>query len=94
MQLLVLIVAMLAIARISMLFVNDRLLLGFRQWVIKKWGQESLAAYLIFCNWCMSIWFAIPLMPIAVLFPNKWVLAAFSVPAASLVAGVISKVRE
>jgi hypothetical protein len=93
-QLLVLIVAMLAVSRISMLFVNDKLLLSFRQWVIKKWGQESLAAYLIFCNWCMSIWFAIPIMPIAVLYPNKWVLAVLAIPAASLVAGLVSKVRE
>lgn len=93
MQILSLVLGALAVTRLSMLIVDDRLLLGLRQWVIKKWGEESLPAYLIFCNWCMSIWIALPVMPAAVLWPNKWVISALAIPAASLVAGLLSKVR-
>jgi hypothetical protein len=37
----------------------------------------------------MSMWFAIFIMPVAVLWPNRWVLAAFSIPAGSMVAAII-----
>lgn len=93
MQILSLILGALAVARFSMLFVDDRLLLGLRQWAIKKWGVESLPAYFVLCNWCMSIWIAFLVMPVAALWPNKWVIAALSIPAASLVTGFLSKVR-
>lgn len=93
MQILALIVGALAVTRLSMLIVDDRLTLSFKRWVIGKWGEESLPAYWVFCNWCVSIWFAIPIMPIAALWPNKWVIAALSIPAASLIAGLLSKVR-
>lgn len=94
MLILTLVVAMLAVARLSMLIVDDKLTLRLRQWVVRKWGEESTASYFIHCNWCMSMWFAFPIMPVAVLFPNRWVLAALSIPVASLVAGLLSKARE
>jgi hypothetical protein len=88
------VVAMLAVARLSMLLVDDKLTVAYRQWVVRRWGEESMPSYLVHCNWCTSIWIAALVMPPAVLFPNRWVLAALSVPAASLMAGVIAKVRE
>ena len=94
MQLLVLIVAMLAVARLTILMVDDRLTIRYRQWTVKRWGEESMPAYLSHCHWCTSIWIAAPIMPAAVLFPNRWVLAALSIPVASLVAGLIGKVME
>lgn len=94
MLILTLAVAMLAVARLSMLIVDDKLMLWLRQWVVRKWGEESMPSYFIHCNWCMSMWFAAPIMPVAVLFPNRWMLAALSIPAASLVAGFLGKARE
>ena len=94
MQILVLIVAMLAVSRLSMLFVDDRLLLSVRRFVVNRWGEDSLAAYWIHCNWCLSMAWAILVMPPAILWPNRWVLAILSIPAASLVAGFLSKLRD
>jgi hypothetical protein len=93
-QIIVLIVAMLAVARLSMLIVDDQLLLKFRQRVIKRWGPDSLPSYFVLCPWCVSVWFAAPIMPVAVLWPNRWVLAALAIPAASLVAGFLAKLRK
>jgi hypothetical protein len=80
--------SLLAVTRITRLMVEDRLTLKYRTWVIKKWGEASLAGYFVYCPWCTSIWVALLVMPGAVLFPNKWVIAALAVPAASMVAGL------
>jgi hypothetical protein len=95
---LLLIVGILAVARLSMLIVDDQILLPFRQLVVRKWGEDSWVAYLVHCNWCMSMWLATPLMPVAVLTVTGFtvqgiVLALLSIPTASLAAGLISKVR-
>jgi hypothetical protein len=89
-----LVVAMLAVSRLTMLLVDDKLTVGYRQWVVRKWGEESMISYLVHCPWCTSIWVAIPIMPVAVLLPNVWTIAALSIPAASLVAGLLSKARD
>ena len=86
-------VAALAVARLSMLLTQDQLTLGFRMWVVRKFGEGSKMEYLVHCDWCTSMWLAVPIMPSAVLWPNKWVLAAFAIPAASLIAGLLSKAR-
>ena len=88
-----LVVAMVAVARLSMLLTQDELTIGYRRWVIRRFGAQSKMSYLAHCDWCTSIWLAIPIMPVAVLWPNRWVLAVFSIPAASLVAGLLSKLR-
>ena len=92
------VVAALAVTRLSMLVVDDQLMLRFRQRVVKKWGEDSLPAYLVHCNWCTSMWLAFPLMPAAVLSvagvsTASIVLSLLAIPAASLVAGLLSKVR-
>jgi hypothetical protein len=92
-QIIVLIVAMLAVARLSMLVVDDQILLSFRRWAINVWGQDSPLAYFVLCHWCISVWWAAIVMPVAVFWPNKWVLAVLSIPAASLIAGFMGKLR-
>lgn len=81
-----------------MLVVDDQLMLRFRQWAVKKWGEDSLPAYLVHCNWCTSMWLAFPIMPAAVLTvagisAQSIVLSLLAIPAASLIAGLLSKVR-
>lgn len=89
-----LIVATLAVARLTRLLVDDRITVRYRQWVVKRWGEDSMPSYLVHCPWCTSIWVAAAVMPIAALWPNKWTLAVLSVPMASLVSGCISKRLE
>lgn len=53
---LVLVVLVLAVARVSRLVTTDQITLPLRTWVVNKWGEDGKAAYLIFCPWCVSIW--------------------------------------
>ncbi len=89
-----LVVATLAVARITRLLTEDFLTVGYRRWVVNRWGAESKASYLVHCAWCTSIWVALPIMPIAVLFPGLWTIGILSIPAASLVAGHLQSGKE
>jgi len=84
-----LVVAALAVTRITRLLVADKLMVGYRQWVVKRWGAESMISYLVHCPWCTSIWVALPIMPIAAMFPYNWVIGILAIPAASMVAGCL-----
>jgi uncharacterized protein DUF1360 len=86
-----LILGALTVARLTRLLVADRLTVGWRRWVVNRWGPDSLPSYLAHCPWCMSLWIAIPVMPVAVLFPNKWVIAALAILPASYITGLLAK---
>lgn len=85
-----LIVATLAVARLTRLLVSDKLTVKLRQWVVKRWGADSKPSVLIHCPWCISVWVALPVMPVAALFPNKWVIAVLAIPAAAYVVGFLA----
>lgn len=87
MLIITLVVAALAVARLTRLLTEDRLTVGYRRWVVNKYGEKSLASYLVHCQWCTSMWIATPVMPVAVFFPNHWVLAVLAIPAASYITG-------
>lgn len=84
-----LLIAVLAVARVTRLLVEDRIAVGLRQWVVRRWGEDGKMAYLFHCPWCMSIWVGLVTMPPAAIFPNRWVVAVLAVPAASMVAGLL-----
>lgn len=84
-----LIVATLAVTRITRFLVEDKLMVGYRQWVVKQWGADSLISYLAHCPWCTSFWVALPVMPVATFWPNQWIIAVLAIPAASMVAGCL-----
>jgi uncharacterized protein DUF1360 len=88
------VVAALAVARITRLLVDDQLTISYRQWVNRKWGDSSWQSYLAHCPWCTSIWIALLTMPPAVIWPNKWVIAGLAVPAASMVTGLLLDRKE
>lgn len=81
--------AVLAVARITRLLVEDRLMAGYRRWMVRRFGEDSLSTYLAHCPWCTSIYVALVVMPPAVLWPGRWTLAVLSVPAASMLAGLM-----
>lgn len=89
-----LIVATLAVARITRLFTEDELLVGYRRWVIRRWGEDGKMAYLVHCPWCTSIWVSAPIMPPAILWPSKWLIAALLIPAGSMVTGLLLTKKE
>lgn len=94
MLILSIVVALLAVTRITRLLVEDRLTVGYRQWVVRRWGGESMLGYLVHCPWCTSIYIAIPIMPVAVIWPNRWVIAVLAIPAASYVTGRLLDQKE
>jgi hypothetical protein len=85
-----LVVATLAVARLTRLLTEDRLTAAWRRWAVRKWGTDSLQAYFVHCPWCMSMWIAPPLMVLATLVPSIWVIAVLSIPAASYVTGFLA----
>lgn len=89
-----LLTAVLAVARITRLLVDDRLTVSWRVWIVKRFGADSLASYLIHCPWCMSMWIAIPIMPLAALFPHPWVVGLLAIPAASMITGFVAEVID
>lgn len=91
MLVLTLIVAALAVARITRLLVRDQLTISYRRWVINRWGENGKMGYLVHCPWCTSIWVALPIMPIAVFWPNRWILAILAIPTASMISGLLDR---
>jgi len=89
MLILSLIVGTLAVARITRLLVDDQLTNGYRQWVVRRWGGESMQSYLAHCPWCTGVWISAIIMPVSALLPNIWTVTALSVPAASMVTGLL-----
>lgn len=84
-----LVVAAFAVARVTYFLTEDLLSNGYRRWVINRFGDQSKLAYLAHCPWCTSIWVAVAMMPPAVIWPNRWVIMAYSILAASMVSGLL-----
>lgn len=51
-----LILAALAVARLTRFVTTDRIFLAPRAWIIRRLDRESLLAYLIVCDWCVSVY--------------------------------------
>lgn len=56
MDLITLTVAALVTARITRLVTTDRITQAPRGWALRRLSSESLAAYLIVCDWCASFY--------------------------------------
>ena len=84
-------VAALATARITRLLTDDRLTVAWRQWVVRRFGADSMPSYLVHCPWCMSMWIAPVFMVVAALYPYPWVIGLMAIPAASMITGLISE---
>lgn len=51
-----LLIAALATARITLLITRDRITHAPRRWLLSKLDPEGLAAYLLVCAWCASVY--------------------------------------
>jgi Protein of unknown function (DUF1360). len=89
-----LLVAALAVARVTRFLTDDFLAEGYRRWMVNYYGDQSKMAYLAHCPWCTSVWVAALVMPPAVLWPNQWVIMAYSIPAASMLSGLFIDRKE
>lgn len=46
----------LAVARVTRFVTTDRIFLAPRRWLITRLDREGLMAYLIVCDWCVSVY--------------------------------------
>ena len=85
-----LLIAALATARLTRLVTTDRITQAPRQWLLRRLNSEGLAAYLIVCDWCVSVYTGAAVVGVILLggTPGYWVLAAL---AFSYVAGVLAR---
>jgi hypothetical protein len=88
------VVAVLAATRVTRLLVEDQLTSPYRRWVVARWGPLSWQSDLVHCPWCTGMWVSMAMMPPAVIWPNIWVVAAYSVPAASMIIGIIHQLLD
>lgn len=61
-DLVLLVLAALAVARLCVLMVDDKITEPFRDWVRTKLGSEHMLTFGAYCPWCWSIWFAFPVV--------------------------------
>lgn len=59
-DLVLLVILTVAVARLCVLMVNDKITEFFRTWVTDKLGDDHMITFGVNCPWCWSIWFAFP----------------------------------
>lgn len=69
---LLLIIAALAVARLTRLVTEDKLLEPLRFWLGRRWPADSMRLYLVHCPWCFGMWVA------AIAAPLVWLLGGLS----------------
>ena len=95
---LAIVLGMLAVWRVARLVTADLIFDPVRRWAGRTddeghSGRPSLA-YFVECPWCVSIWVGLPMMTVAVLWPdNRAVLAVLAGLASSGVAGLMATIE-
>src|SRR5699024_4537351 len=59
MTVLIIVLAALAVARVTRLVTEARLLEPLRLWLAEEWPAESQRLYLLHCPWCVGMWVSI-----------------------------------
>lgn len=97
------IIAVLATAQTSRIFIDDKIFAGFRAWIEKTFGdfRESNFSYVLtFCFWCLNVWASLFwtgwLIQLAIIFADlHWGLATFLwVPCSLAVSYTASRIRK
>lgn len=96
---LILVVLVLAVARVSRLLTTDDIFLFIRTWVIRRFGEESKLTTLVMCPWCVSVWFGIGMATVTFLIADapKYVSMSWYILltglATSYVTGLLAKLE-
>lgn len=82
---------LIAVYRASRLITSDFITEPIRVWIENRYGTDSKRAYLVTCNWCLSVYVAPLVVVPVVLWPsNRAVVAIVFSLAASAFAGLIA----
>jgi hypothetical protein len=90
-DLVLLVVLTLAVARLCVLMVEDKITEFFREWVVAKLGPDHLVSFGVVCPWCWSVWFAFPMTAITFHSYGTWPVILTSL-AVSFVASKLADV--
>jgi hypothetical protein len=55
------------VARLTRVVVDDSITIGFRQWVVRRFGEDSGWSTLVHCIWCTGWW--VSLICTLIVFP-------------------------
>jgi len=81
-----------ATVRLTRLVTADYLLHDVRDWLTERWGEDSHRAYLIGCDYCASMWLAVPTATVGWLWGDNRVVAIGLIAlTASQIAGMLGK---
>lgn len=75
------VVLVLATARLTRLVHFDDLTLRMRNWIDRRFGQQSVISRIVWCPWCASVWAAIFTCPFCL--AGLWLWAGWSLGAAA-----------
>lgn len=56
------------VARVSRFLTDDVLAAPIRMAVSRRFGEDSAPAYLVECQWCVSTWVAVVVVPVALVW--------------------------
>jgi hypothetical protein len=84
-----LVIVPLAVARLCVLMVSDKITEFFRTWVINRFGPDHLLSFGVVCPWCWSIWFAFPITFLTFGHHGPWPCTLYAL-AASYVASKLA----
>ena len=88
---LMVVLAVLAVYRLSRLVTGDYVTRPMRTWVNERYGENRLS-YFVTCDWCVSFWLGAAVAPVVVWWgDNRAVLAVLLALAASATAGLLSQ---
>lgn len=80
-----------AIARLARLLTADKISEPIREWVDRRWGDDSARSYFVTCDYCVSMYVAPVVATVAVLWgDNRVVVIGLIALTASLVAGTLA----
>lgn len=86
-----LVIAALVTARLTLVITTDRITQAPRNWLLARLDPDSLAAYLVVCNWCVSFYVGLGVAAVGVVV--GWWAWPWLVPlglAFSMVAGLLA----
>lgn len=85
-----LVVLALMVYRLTRFFISDTLFEPVRDWIFsKKPPHTSVLGYLFTCEWCISLWIALPTVFLYALYPSITFLVG-CIFALSAIAGLIT----
>lgn len=85
----------LAVARVTRLIAEDKILDPPRNAILRALPDDHPLAYGLLCKWCLSVWVAVPAAVVVHRWPTRpWSLIPATALAFSHLTGLLTRVEE